>query len=87
MKRMMMAVLLIASLVLNAILIQQRLEKRFYQRGVTDGVRQMGDKVINEVQTRGRLNVKMADGRQVVLVTVPDKTPPASAKVQEDLKP
>lgn len=69
-KQIIAAAVLMASVVLNALFINERLEKRFYRKGVNDGARQLGDRLVTEVRKSQAINVKMPDGETVTLATL-----------------
>ena len=62
-KQIIIGAVLLTSLAVNGILIHERLEKKFYQKGIVDGVKRMGDQIVAEVQKNQAITVKMPDGK------------------------
>lgn len=68
--------LLVVSIAANAYMVNERLEKKFYQKGRQDGAKVVTDKVIQQVKKTGRLTVTMPDGQMVVLTRQRPTLPP-----------
>ncbi len=60
-------VVLVASLGANAWFANERLEKKFYQKGITDGGKRVTDAIVQHVQKTGQLNVSLPDGRKLLM--------------------
>lgn len=51
-----------ASLVVNAVFLYQKLKKEVYQRGIDKGVSLLSERVVSEVQEKGRIKVNTPSG-------------------------
>lgn len=68
-------VVVVASLCANVWFANDRLERKFYQKGITDGGKKMTDAIVQHVQKTGQLNVSLPDGRKVLMAV--SRTQPA----------
>lgn len=68
-------VVLVVSLVANAWFINERLEKRFYQKGMVDGSKVLNAKIIEQIQKTGMLNVNLPDGQKITMAVKPSRPP------------
>ena len=75
-REILVVIVLAASLVANAWLANDRLEKKFYQRGVKEGKTIVANQVINQVEKTGRLLVTVSSGKQIALQVVVPEAPP-----------
>ena len=69
-------VVLVISLVANAWLCNDRLEKKFYQQGIQDGTDKVVKQVIEQVKKTGQLQVTIPDVGAVVLAVQRSTTTP-----------
>jgi len=66
---------LIVSLAANVWMGMERLQVKYYQKGISDGIGQVGDRIVQEVRNKGRLAVKMPSGVNVVLTVQKSNMP------------
>ena len=61
-------VVLLVSLGANAWFANERLERKFYDKGLVDGRKALANQVIKQVETTGRLAITTDSGRQIPMV-------------------
>jgi hypothetical protein len=69
-------IIIAASFVANVFFIYERLASQFYQRGRLEGVNFVSQKLVEEVQTKGRISVKMPNGKVATLIAPTKSAPP-----------
>lgn len=80
-KQFIVGAVLAVSLVANAILIQQRFERLFYNRGLINGAEAVNGRLVKEVSAKGQIVVKMPNGQAVTLKSVQQPSPMLPANV------
>jgi hypothetical protein len=74
-------IIIAASFVANVFFIYERLALQFYQRGRIEGVNFVSQKLVEEVQTKGRISVKMPNGKVATLIAPTKPAPPTVPQV------
>lgn len=64
---MLLTAVVVVMLGMNVWFVNERLEVKYYQKGVADGRNRVVDQIISQVQKTGRLTVTMPNGKMVVL--------------------